>query len=373
MTPIPLLDLRQQYRALKPEIDAAVEQVLESGQFILGPTVSRFEQEFAHFCGARFAIGVDSGTSALQLALLAAGVGPGDEVITVPFTFVATVAAIEYTGATPVLVDVEPNTLTMDPELIQDAITKRTKAIVPVHLYGQPADMTGILSLADRYGLHVIEDAAQAHGALHRGRPVGSLGFAGCFSFYPGKNLGAAGDGGAVTTNDEEVARKIRMLRDWGTETKYVHLLKGYNFRLDALQAAILSVKLRALSAWTEARRAVARGYRSDLAEAGINVVGERAGDHHAYHIFAIRTDERPHLIKTLSDAGVATGIHYPVPVHLQPAYQGLGEVGGFPVSELAASQVLSLPIFPELTSDQRQRISHLVIDASARVQVGSA
>ncbi len=262
---IPFVDLKAQYASIKPEVDAAILGILESCQFTLGSEVEKFEEEFAAYCSAKLGVGVNSGTSALHLALLAAGIGPGDEVITVPFTFVATVAAIHYVGATPVFVDIAPDTFTMDPAGLESAITPRTKAILPVHLYGHPADMDPILELAKKHGLIVIEDAAQAHGAEYKGRRAGSMGDMGCFSFYPGKNLGAYGEGGMVITNDPEYARKIRMLRDWGAEKKYHHVLKGYNFRLEAIQAAVLRVKLKYLEKWTEARRAAAAYYDEKL------------------------------------------------------------------------------------------------------------
>src|ERR1700730_15866205 len=290
---VPLVDLKAEYQSVKLEVDAAVAAVLEGGHFILGPEVSRFEQEFAAYCNTPFAVGLNSGTSALHLALLAAGVGPGDEVITTAFTFVATVAAIEYTGARAVLVDVDPLTLTIDPDRIESAITPRTKAIIPVHLYGLPAYMDSILSIARHHGLVVIEDACQAHGAEYKHRRAGSMGDMGCFSFYPGKNLGAAGDGGAVTTANEDYARTIRMLRDWGAEQKYLHVLKGFNFRLDEIQAAILSVKLRRLEAWTELRRQHARVYDSLLADSSLRRPHASSEARHVYHLYAVRTLER--------------------------------------------------------------------------------
>jgi dTDP-4-amino-4,6-dideoxygalactose transaminase len=360
---IPLLDLQAQYQSLKPRIDAAVGRVLESGRYVLGPEVAAFETEFAAHCGARHAVGVNTGTSALHLALLAAGVGPGDEVITVPFTFVATVAAIQYTGARPVLVDVEPGTLNMDPSWIASAVTSRTKAIVPVHLYGQPADMEPILQVAAEHGLVVIEDAAQAHGAEVCGRRAGSVGQLGCFSFYPGKNLGAAGEGGAVTTGDPALAARVRLLRDWGAEGKYHHVERGFNYRLEELQAAILRVKLVELEAWTEARRAHAAHYRQLLAGGAVELLTAAApGVRHVYHIFAIRHPERDRLAGALASHGVATGVHYPVPVHLQPGYADLGcGPGDFPVAERAAREVLSLPIYPELRPDQVEAVAELV------------
>jgi dTDP-4-amino-4,6-dideoxygalactose transaminase len=373
---IPLIDLRTQYRSLKPRIDAAVTRVLESGRFVLGPEVTAFEAEFAEHCHTRHAIGTSSGTSALQMALLAAGVGPGDEVITVPFTFVATVAAILYTGARPVLVDVEPGTFNMDPDRIEVAVTTRTKAIVPVHLYGQMADMDPILRVAGAHGLTVVEDAAQAHGAEHLGRRAGSMGALGCFSFYPGKNLGAAGEGGAVTTDDDELAARVRLLRDWGAEDKYHHVMRGFNARLEELQAAILRVKLTELETWTEARRAHAARYREMLAGTGVGLPEQAPGRRHVYHVFAIRHPERDRLAAELASRGVATGIHYPIPVHLQPAYSDLGYgPGDFPVAERAAREVLSLPMYPELRPDQVEAVAEHVSEASrpAAAPVGGA
>lgn len=351
---VPYLDLGAQYRALKSEIGAAVLRVLDSTQFILGPEVTAFEQEFAAFTGTSECVAVNSGTSALHLALLACGIGPGDEVITVPFTFVATVSAIEYAGATPVFVDVESECLTMDPAKIEAAITPRTKAIMPVHLFGHPADMHPILAIARRHGLRVIEDAAQAHGARYQGQSCGSMGDVSCFSFYPGKNLGAYGEGGALVTADPAIAHTARLLRSWGEERRYEHLLKGFNYRMDGIQGAILRIKLRHLPAWTEARRARAAQYLAALAGAGVRVPTERPGDRHVYHVFAVRMADRDAARVRLDAAGVQTGVHYPIPVHLQPAYRNLGGVpGDFPVAEQAAHEVLSLPIYPELTSEQ--------------------
>jgi dTDP-4-amino-4,6-dideoxygalactose transaminase len=328
--------------------------VLESAQFILGDEVAAFEREFAAYCEAAEAIGVNSGTSALHLALLAAGVGPGDEVITVPFTFVATVSAIVYTGATPVFVDVEPDCYTMDPSQIEAAITPRTKAIVPVHLYGQPADMDPILDIARRRGLAVVEDAAQAHGADYKGRRCGSMGHIGCFSFYPGKNLGAYGEGGAVVTSDPAIARRIRLLRSWGEERRYEHSVKGFNYRMDGIQGAILRVKLRHLDRWTELRRSRAAGYRRVLSDLPVGLPAERDGIRHVYHVFAVRVAQRDAWRARLTELGIGVGVHYPIPVHLQPAHRDLGYApGSFPVSEAIASEVLSLPIYPELTDEQ--------------------
>ena len=363
---IPYLDLQAQYRQLKPEIDAAIGRVLESAGFVLGPEVEAFEKEFAEMCMADSGIAVNTGTSALHLALLAAGVGPGDEVITVPFTFVATTAAVIYTGATPVFVDINPATFTMDVTQIERAITKRTKAILPVHLYGQPADMDPIMAIAQRHGLVVIEDACQAHGAQYKGRPVGAIGDAGCFSFYPGKNLGAYGEGGIVVTNRADFTRTVRMLRDWGAEKKYHHILKGFNYRMEGMQGAILRVKLRRLAAWTNARRAHAAAYGRLLADSPVQTPAEANYSRHVYHVYAVRTGDRASLQRSLQAQGVSTGIHYPIPVHLQPAYADLGHgVGSFPESERAANEVLSLPMFPELTATQIEQVCSAVRQVS--------
>jgi dTDP-4-amino-4,6-dideoxygalactose transaminase len=359
---IPFVDLKAQYAGIKDEVNVAIQGILESCQFTLGSEVVAFEEEFATYCQAQYGIGVNTGTSALHLALLAAGIGPGDEVITVPFTFVATVAAIYYTGATPVFVDINPRTFTIDVKAIESAITERTKAILPVHLYGQPADMDPILEIAKRHGLVVIEDAAQAHGAEYKGKRVGSIGDMGCFSFYPGKNLGAYGEGGMVVTSNAEYTRTIRMLRDWGAEQKYHHVLKGYNFRLEGIQGAVLRVKLRHLEKWTEARRAVAAHYDELLADSGIQTPEAMSYARHVYHVYAIRTQQRSEWQQALQAKGIQTGIHYPIPVHLLPAYADLGySKGDFPHAEQAANEVLSLPMFAELSRDQCQEVCDAV------------
>ncbi len=364
---IPFVDLKAQYASIKTEVNAAIQGVLESCQFTLGSEVAAFEEEFAAYSQARFGIGVNTGTSALHLALLAAGVGRGDEVITVPFTFIATASAIDYTGATPVFVDIDPKTFTMDPARIEAAITPKTKAIIPVHLYGQAADMDPILEIARRHKLVVIEDAAQAHGAEYKGRRAGSIGDMGCFSFYPGKNLGAYGEGGMVTTSNPEYTRTLRMLRDWGAEKKYHHVLKGYNFRLEGLQGAVLRVKLRYLEGWTEARRTAAGHYDRLLAGSGVPTPAQMPYARHVYHVYAIRTLERAAWQKALNDKGIQSGIHYPIPVHLQPAFAELGhKVGDFPHSERAANEVLSLPMFPELTQSQCEEVSRAVRELAA-------
>jgi dTDP-4-amino-4,6-dideoxygalactose transaminase len=356
---IPFVDLKAQYQSIKEEVNGAIQGVLDSCQFTLGSEVVAFEKEFAAYSGSVHGMGVNTGTSALHLALLAAGVGRGDEVITVPFTFVATVSAIDYTGAKAVFVDIDPVTFTMDPAQVEAAITPRTKAIIPVHLYGQCADMDPILAIAKKHGLVVIEDAAQAHGAEYKGKRAGSMGDMGCFSFYPGKNLGAAGEGGMVVTANPEFARTIRMLRDWGAEKKYHHVLKGYNFRLEGIQGAVLRVKLRHLEKWTEARRAAAKRYDHVLVGSGVGLPKQMDYARHVYHIYAVRTNERAALQEALNAQGVQTGIHYPFPVHLLPAFADLGyHASQFPHSERAAHEVLSLPMFPELTAAQSEEVA---------------
>jgi dTDP-4-amino-4,6-dideoxygalactose transaminase len=356
---IPFLDLHAQYKTIKDDIQQAINKVFESGQYILGDEVAAFEAEFAKQVNAEHAVALNSGTSALHLALLAAGVGPGDEVITVPFTFVATVAAVCYTGARPVFVDIDPKSFTMDVNQIEAAITPRTKAILPVHLYGQSADLDPILAIARKHGLTVIEDAAQAHLAEYNGRRVGSIGELGCFSFYPGKNLGAYGEGGMVVTNDAKHAQTLRILRDGGSAKKYYHVMKGYNYRMEGLQGAILRVKLRHLEAWTAARRSRATEYEKHLKGADVVRPAEMPYARHVYHIYAVRTADRAELQKQLQAQGVQTGIHYPIPVHLQEGYRDLGYVAGeFPQSERAANEVLSLPMYPELSNIQVEFVS---------------
>ena len=357
---IPLLDLSAQYQQIGAELETAVVAVLRSGRYVLGEEVAGFERSFAAYCGTRHAVAVNTGTSALHLSLLAAGIGRGDEVITTPFTFVATVAAILYAGARPVFVDIDPVTMTLDPALVEVAISPATKAIIPVHLYGQMADMDPLLLLANRHGLVVIEDACQAHGAEYHGRRAGSLGFAGCFSFYPGKNLGACGEGGMLVTNSEAVASAARCLRDWGQQERYHHVAKGFNYRMDAIQGAVLAVKLRHLEAWTERRRAHALQYNRLLG--GINDIRlptEARDRRHVYHVYAVRSLDRDALQRVLMADGVQTGLHYPVPVHLQRAYADLGyHRGDFPHAERAAREVLSLPIYPELSPAQLELVA---------------
>jgi dTDP-4-amino-4,6-dideoxygalactose transaminase len=356
------LDLAAEYRELKSDIDAAVSRVLASGQFILGSEVAAFEEEFADYCGAQYAIGVNSGTSALHLALLAAGIGPGHEVITTPFTFYATVAAIGYVGATPVFVDIDPVTFNIDARRIESAVTERTRAILPVHLYGQPADMDPILAVARRHNLIVIEDAAQAHGAEYKERRVGSIGDIGCFSFYPTKNLGAAGEGGMLTTNNPEFARTLSSLRNWGEEHRYHPVLKGYNYRLPAIQAAILRVKLKRLEEWTEARRSLAAEYDRWLGDANTSTPVSRPDARHVYCLYTIRAGDRDALQRGLREAGIESAVHYPLPIHLMPAYSDARyKAGSFPVAEASAGTVLSLPLHPHLQKSEVAQVAREV------------
>jgi len=361
---IRFLDLAAQYHELKTEIDQAVGRVLEGGQFIGGPEISAFEDEFAAYCGAKHGVTCNSGTSALHLALLAAGIQPGEQVITVPFTFYATVAAIGYVGATPVFVDIDPATFNVDPSKIEAAITARTRAILLVHLYGQCADMDPILDIARRHKLVVIEDAAQAHGAEYRGRRAGGIGDIGCFSFYPTKNLGAAGEGGMLTTNNPEYARTAALLRSWGEEQRYRPRLKGYNYRLPAIQAAILRVKLRRLERWIEARRAFAEEYDRLLQNAGVARPHVIDGGRHVYCLYTIRVTggraaDRDALQRGLEGAGIPSAVHYPLPIHLMPAYADARyKAGDFPAAEDCARTVLSLPMHSHLTSAQVEQVA---------------
>ena len=359
---IPFMNLKVQYATIRDEVSRAVERVLESGQYALGPEVDAFEREFAEYCGVAHAVAVNSGTSALHMALLAAGVGPGDEVITTPFTFVATVAAIVQSGAQPEFADIEAGSFLIEPAAIERAVTPRTKAIVPVHLYGQAADMDPILEVAAARGLAVIEDAAQSHGAAYRGRRTGSLGDFGCFSFYPSKNLGACGEGGMVVTNDPSRARKLRLIRDWGQEGKYRYVVRGSNFRMDNLQACILRIKLRWLEAWNDQRRRLARIYDERLADAPAECPRELSGNHHVYHLYAIRSNARDQLRDALAAAEIQSAIHYPLPVHLMPVWcSDRYRPGDFPNAEVAAREVLSLPLYPELGEEALNRVAACV------------
>ncbi len=366
---VPFMNLARQHQELKAEFLAAFDRVLQDGNFILGKEVEQFEADFAAFQGVEYCVGVSSGTTALHLALTVCGVGPGDEVITVPNSFAATAEAIVHCGARPVFVDIDPETCLMDPSRLEGAITSRTKAILPVHLYGCPAPLEAIMEIADRHGLAVVEDAAQAHGAELFGKRVGSFGRAAAFSFYPGKNLGALGDGGAVVTNDPELHRKLNLLRNHGSPRKYIHELVGYNYRMDALTGAVLRIKLRHLERWNEQRRERARLYREALAATPAQLPVEPRGATHVYHLFVVQVDERQRVIEELSREGVQTNIHYPMPLHLQPAFSYLGcREGDFPMAERAARRVLSLPMCPELSAEELAHVARQFIRATGIV-----
>lgn len=363
---IPFLDLKAQLEPIRDEVDEAIRGVLDNTAFILGPGVADFEAAFAAQVGRRHAVGVNSGTSALHLALIAAGVGPGDEVVTTPHTWISTTWAISYVGATPVYADVDPSTGNLDPKAAEAAITDRTKALLPVDLYGHPADLTELEAVAGRHGVALIEDAAQSHLATLDGRPAGSFGLAGCFSFYPGKNLGALGEAGAVVTDDDEVAARLRRLRDHAQDGRHHHVEIGYNYRMEGLQGAVLDVKLRHLPGWTDGRRAAAARYDELLADVpGVTLphVAERANP--AWHLYPVRVDDRDAVAARLDRAGVATGVHYPTPVHLQPAYAHLGHRrGDFPNAEAYAATCLSLPMYAELTAEQQQYVADQLKEA---------
>lgn len=351
---VPFVNLQAQLERLKPELLASIEQVIESRDFIQGRYVAEFEKGFARAHGGKHVIGCANGTAALALALRSAGVGDGDEVITVSHTFIATAEAICEVGAKPVLVDIDPDTYTMDVSQVEAVIGKRTRALLPVHLYGNPCDMASLLDVAERHSLRIIEDCAQAHLATYRDRPVGCFGTAGTFSFYPGKNLGAIGDAGCIITDDEEVARRLRKLRDHGRLSKYEHDLVGYNERMDGLQAAVLSVKLKYLDEWTEKRRRNAKAYRERLESVGLKMMTPTGESEPVWHLFIVEVDGRDAVARHLASKGIGTGVHYPVPLHLQPALQHLGySEGDFPVTEQASHRVLSLPMCAELTEEQ--------------------
>ncbi len=355
---IPFIDLRPQNDVLRSELEAALGRVLDSGAYTLGPEVAAFEEEFAAWCGVPHAVAMNSGTTALHLALLAAGVGPGDDVITSPFTFIATACAIRYVGANPVFADIDFATRNLDPEAAAKALTPRTRAILPVHLYGQTADMDPLRALAERNGLALIEDAAQAHGASYHGAPAGGLGALGCFSFYPTKNLGALGEGGLVTTRDAKLADALRLLRDWGAREKYQHEIVAYNARMDAFQGAVLRVKLRRLTAWNEERRAIAARYAELLPGIGLEPPLEAPGRRHVWHVYTVRVPERERVAAVLREQGVGTAVVYPRPLHLQPAFADLGlGAGSFPVAERAARELLGLPMYPGLPKDGPERV----------------
>lgn len=365
---VPFIDLPAQFRALQPEIDRALEPIFQSTGFILGPAVAQFEEAFAQYINGKYCVSLNSGTAALHLALMALDIGPGDEVITAANTFIATAEGISFVGATPRFVDADPVTYNIDVSKIESAITSRTRAIIPVHLYGQPADMDAILEIASKHNLKVIEDACQAHGAVYKGTRVGTASDVSCFSFYPGKNLGAAGDGGAIVTNNARIADKVRLLRDHGSRKKYEHEIVGHNFRLDTLQAAILNVKLPHLDDWNNARKKHAEYYGRKLSGAP-NVVTPviAPGVESVFHLYVVQVPNRRQVQDAMSDAGVQTGIHYPVPIHLQPAYKELGlEAGDFPVAEELSGKILSLPMYAELTESQQDRVIDVLLNLPA-------
>jgi dTDP-4-amino-4,6-dideoxygalactose transaminase len=364
---IPLVDLRAQHRAIAGEVEEAVREVMERADFVLGGDVAAFEAEYAAYCEAAHAVGLDSGLSALELGMRALDIGPGDEVITPANSFIASSSAISFTGATPVWVDVDPGTMNVDPDAVRAAITPRTRAIMVVHLYGQPADMESIGAIAREHGLKLIEDACQAHGARFAGRRVGSLGDFAAFSFYPAKNLGAYGDGGMLTTQDAGLAERVRMMRNYGQREKYEHVTMAWNRRLDTIQAAVLRIKLRHLDRWNEARRAHAAHYDRLLADSGLELPRTRPDVEHVHHLYVVRTEGRDRLLEALRAQGVGAALHYPVPIHLQEAYRdrGAGE-GSFPVTERAAARLLSLPLYPELEPEQVERVAGAVTQALA-------
>lgn len=356
---VPFVDLKAQYQTIKPEVDAAIARVIESTTFIMGREVAAFEKSFAEYVSAGFCIGVNSGTAALQLALMACGIGEGDEVIVPSFTFFATAEAVSVLGAKPVFVDIDPVSYTITAAGVEKAITSRTRAIIPVHLYGQSVDLDPIVALAERHDLYVIEDAAQAHGAEYKGKRVGALGDAGCFSFYPSKNLGAYGEAGAIVTNDEDLAARLRLLRDHGSTSKYAHAIVGYNFRMEEIQAAVLNVKLSHLDDWNNQRRARAAVYSEALTDATLKLPREMEYARHVYHVYAVQCDNRDEIQQRLAARGIQSGVHYPIPIHLQAAYASLGyRAGDLPITERLAERVLSLPMFAELTDDQQRAVA---------------
>jgi dTDP-3-amino-3,4,6-trideoxy-alpha-D-glucose transaminase len=370
---VPFVDLAAEHGQLKAQLTHALEETLASNDWILGRALDKFEAEFAEFCGVRHAIGTDSGLSALELTLRAYGIGPGDEVITTANTFIATAIAIEAAGATPVLVDADPQTHNLDPSLVEDAITPRTKAVMPVHLYGRPAAIEAIAEIARRHDLLVVEDACQAHGASVNGKRVGSFGDAGAFSFYPAKNLGALGDGGMVVTDDDDLAAQLRMLRNYGQSEKYRHEIKGYNRRLDTLQAAFLSVKLASLDDANEARARRARDYREKLSGTHVTLPPKDEADvKSVWHLYVIRTSARDDLRSFLEARQIGTGIHYPIPIHFQTPYRALGSAGSFPVTERFAGEIVSLPMYAELTTEDVGRVGEAIREFEAEHLVGA-
>ena len=360
--PVPYLDLRAQLKPLRAELDAAIARTLDNCSFCLGPDVAQFEKDFAAFCGAQHALGFNSGTSALHVAMRLLGVGPGDEVITTPYTFIATSWAISYCGAKPVYVDIDDATFNLDPKLIEKAITPRTKAVLPVHLYGQPFDVDAVAAICKKHKLPFVEDAAQAHGAKYKGKSIGTFGAVSCFSFYPAKNLGACGEGGALVTNDAALATRAKSLREHGSTVRYHHDEVGYNYRLEGIQGAVLGVKLKHLAHWTRERQRVATRYAELLADMPLQLPTVTVGNESAWHLYTVRSPRRDELKKFLDENKIGNAVHYPMPLHLQKVYAPLGyKAGDFPVAEKASREVLSLPMFPELTDAQIQRVADVV------------
>ncbi len=358
---VPFVDLKLLHRGMEDDLRNVFSRVLADSSFVLGPEVEEFERDFAAYCGVAHCVAVNTGTAALHLVLAALGVGPGDEVITVPHTFIATAEAITAVGATPVFVDIEPDGYCMDARQLEAAINERTRAIIPVHIYGQTADMDPILAVADAHNIPVIEDACQAHGAEYKGRKSGSLSLAGCFSFYPAKNLGACGEGGAVTTNDPELTKRMRMWRDHGSSKKYEHSFAGLNLRMEGVQGGMLALKLKHLDRWNDQRREAAQVYAEAFAHSDISLPQEMSYGRHVYHLFVVQTKERDALRQQLALAGVESGLHYPIPLHLQEAYRHLGYAkGDFPVAERVKDQILSLPMYPGIT---REAIEHVAME----------
>jgi dTDP-4-amino-4,6-dideoxygalactose transaminase len=356
---VPFVDLKSLHSEIRDDLREVFDRVLDNSTFVLGPEVQRFEQEFATYCGTEHCVALNTGTAAIHLALAALNIGPGDEVITVPHTFIATAEAITAVGAKPVFIDIDPVSFTMDPALLEAAITPKTRAIIPVDLYGQVADMDPILEIADRHGIPVVEDACQAHGAEYKGRRAGAFGIAGCFSFYPGKNLGACGEGGAVTTNDGELAERIRLWIDHGSSKRYEHVFPGLNMRMEGIQGGILSVKLKYLDRWNDQRREAAVRYNSALADTDIEIPTEMDYGRHVYHLYVVQSDNRDALRHQLTAAGIETGLHYPTPLHLQEAYRFLGyKDGDFPVTEKVKARILSLPMYPGIHSEAVERVA---------------
>jgi len=368
METVPYLDLRAQYRPLRSEVLRALEEICESTAFAQGPATSTFEAEFAAYCGVDHCVSLNSGTSALHLALRCLDVGPGDEVVTVSMTFIATAWAISYVGAMPVFVDIDPVRRTLNPDNLEAAVTSRTKAIIPVHLYGMPAEMDRIMAIAERHGLPVIEDAAQAHGAKYRSRRVGQFGQIACFSFYPGKNLGAYGEGGVLITNDASIARRARSLRDHAQSQKYLHDEIGYNYRMDSFQGAVLSIKLKHLDEWNTARSDCARQYTELLENSSYKLPPHMSDSECVWHCYVIETPERDRVRSALQDVGIQSAVHYPVPVHLQKPYAHLDyRLGDLPVTEALCEHCLSLPIYPELSKEKMSRVASVLLDLENR------